>query len=290
MSARRVVAAAALALALAGVRADLAAATEVSAAELRELAQRAADDPAALERLRAVDAVDGVPVDVGAALGSASGDELRDRLDALAGPPAADAAPVGEPATTAAGARAEAREIVAQRRFRGTRVQGPFRGLLDRIGGWLAPLGDLVPRLDRTLPGGRAVVWTLLAAAVLGLGWLLAGRTIRRRAALAAAAGHAGAGRRESPGELERRAEEAERRGEHEAALRLRFRAGLLRLDARGSIDYRPSLQTHEVATALRSDAFDRLAAGFDDVVYGERPASAGDVEAARRDWDAVLR
>ena len=284
MSARRVVAAAALALALAGVRADLAAATEVSAAELRELAQRAADDPAALERLRAVDAVDGAPADVGAALGSASGQELRDRLDALAAPRA------GEPATTAAGARADAREIVAQRRFRGTRVQGPFRGLLDRIGSWLAPLGDLVPRLDRSLPGGRAVVWTLLAAAVLGLGWLLAGRTIRRRAALAAAAGRAGPGRRESPGELERRAEEAERRGEHEAALRLRFRAGLLRLDARGAIDYRPSLQTYEVAAALRSAEFDRLAAGFGEVVYGERPASADDVEAARRDWDAVLR
>ena len=169
-------------------------------------------------------------------------------------------------------------------------MQGPFRGLLDRIGSWLAPLGDLVPRLDRSLPGGRAVVWTLLAAAVLGLGWLLAGRTIRRRAALAAAAGRGGPGRRESPGELERRAEEAERRGEHEVALRLRFRAGLLRLDARGSIDYRPSLQTYEVATALRSDAFDRLAAGFGEVVYGERPASADDVEAARRDWDAVLR
>jgi hypothetical protein len=297
VSARRVVAAAVLALALAGVRADLAAATEVSATELRELAQRAADDPAALGRLRGVDAVDGAAVDVGAALGDATGEELRERLEALAAVPGTGESGTnlsgpraGEPATTAADARADAREILAERRFRGTRVQGPFRGLLDRIGRWLAPLGDLVPRLDRTLPGGRAVVWTLLAAAVLGLGWLLAGRTIRRRAALAAAAGHGGPGRRESPGELERRAEEAERRGEHEAALRLRFRAGLLRLDARGSIDYRPSLQTHEVSSALHSDAFDRLAAGFDEVVYGERPASSDDVDAARRDWEAVLR
>ena len=45
-------------------------------------------------------------------------------------------------------------------------MQGPFRGLLDRIGRALEPLGDLVPRLDRALPGGRAVVWTLLAVAV----------------------------------------------------------------------------------------------------------------------------
>jgi hypothetical protein len=49
-------------------------------------------------------------------------------------------------------------------------------------------------------------------------------------------------------------------------------------------------LQTFEVAAALRSAEFDRLAAGFGEVVYGERPASADDVDAARRDWEAVLR
>ena len=281
MSNRRAAAAAALLIALA-VPAP-AAAEDVSASELRALAQRAADDPAALERLRGVDAVGGAPADVGGALGAASGDELRERLEALSAQAGERVAGSGDP-------RADAREIVAQRRFRGTRVQGPFRGLLDRIGRWLEPLGDLVPRLDRALPGGRAVVWALLALAVLALGWLLGGRTIRRRAALAAAGGRGTGGPRESPAELERRAEEAQRRGDHEAALRLRFRAGLLRLDARGTIDYRPSLQTYEVAAALRSAEFDRLAAGFGEVVYGERPASADDVDAARRDWEAVLR
>jgi len=260
-----------------------AAAEDVSAAELRALAQRAADDRAALERLRGVDSVAGAPADVRGALGAASGEELRERLEALAVQAGEDVAPSGDP-------RADAREIVAQRRFRGTRVQGPFRGLLDRIGRWLEPVADLVPRLDRALPGGRAVVWALLGLAVLGLGWLLGGRTIRRRAALATAGGRGGGGRRETPAELERCAEEAQRRGDHEAALRLRFRAGLLRLDARGAIDYRPSLQTYEVAAALRSAEFDRLASEFDEVVYGERPASAEDVEAARRDWEAVLR
>ena len=281
MSARRAAAVAALLLALA-VPAP-AAAEDVSAAELRALAQRAAGDPAALERLRGVDSVDGEPADVSGALGRESGEELSERLEALAAQGSERVAVSGDP-------RADAREIVAQRRFRGTRVQGPFRGLIDRIGRWLESIGDLVPRLDRSLPGGRAVVWALLGLAVLGLAWLLGGRTIRRRAALASAGGRDGAGRRESPAELERRAEEAQRRGEHEAALRLRFRAGLLRLDARGTIDYRPSLQTHEVAAALRSAEFDRLAVGFDEVVYGERPAGDEDVEAARRDWEAVLR
>jgi hypothetical protein len=281
VSARRAAAAAVLALAVAAPAPAMA--EDVSAAELRALAQRAPDDPGALERLRGVDAVDGAPVDVDGALGEASGGALRARLEALAGGGGARAAAPGDP-------RADAREIVAQRRFRGTRVQGPFRAVLDRIGSWLKPLGDLVPRLDRALPGGRAVVWTVLAIAVLVLGWLLGGRTIRRRAALVPHGDRGAAARQESPAELERRADEAERRGEHEAALRLRFRAGLLRLDARGAIDYRPSLQTHEVAEALRSAEFDRLAAGFGEVVYGERPASAEDVAAARRDWESVLR
>ena len=285
MSARRAVAAAALLLALGLPWPARAGAEDVTAAELRALASRAADDPEALERLRAVDSVDGAPADVAGALDGASRAELRERLATLSAPPARPAA-----ARDPARSRADAREIVAQRRFRGTRVQGPFRALLDRIGRMLEPLGDLVPRLDRALPGGRATVWVLLALAVAALGWLIAGRTIRRRAALAAGAAGARGPRAESPGELERAAEAAERRGAHEEALRLRFRAGLLRLDERGAIELRPSLLTVEVSRALGSDAFDRLAAGFDDVVYGERPASAEDVAAARREWASVLR
>jgi hypothetical protein len=130
----------------------------------------------------------------------------------------------------------------------------------------------------------------VLIALVGGLGWLIAGRTARRRAAAAtAAAARAAGARAESPASLERRAEEAERRGAHEEALRLRFRAGLLRLDARGTIELRPSLPTGEVARTLRSSDFDRLAGDFDAVVYGGRPAEPEDVDAARRGWAAVL-
>ena len=65
-------------------------------------------------------------------------------------------------------------------------------------------------------------------------------RRASRRAAEAATAAR-------RPRALERRAAEAEAAGDLEAALRLRFRAGLLRLDARGAIDYRPSISTREV-------------------------------------------
>jgi hypothetical protein len=54
-------------------------------------------------------------------------------------------------------------------------------------------------------------------------------------------------------------------------------------------IEVRPSISTGEVARTLRSPAFDRAAARFDEVVYGGRPAAAADVDAARSAWDAVL-
>ena len=93
--------------------------------------------------------------------------------------------------------------------------------------------------------------------------------------------------RGEDPRALDRRADAAEAAGDLEAALRLRFRAGLLRLDARGAIEFRPSISTYEVRRALHSDDFDALAATFDDVVYGGRPAAPSDLAAARERWPA---
>ena len=53
--------------------------------------------------------------------------------------------------------------------------------------------------------------------------------------------------------------------------MRLRFRAGLLRLDARELIEYRPSLTTGEVAETIVSPTFDRIGADFDEIAYGGR-------------------
>ncbi len=258
-------------------------AESVSGAELRALAAQAIDDPAALERLRGVDGVDGRPADLAAALEGADGDELRARLDALS-----SEAP--EPAGDAAGARDEAREIVSGRRFSPPEVPGPFRGVLERLADWLGPVLDVIPALDDLIPGGRPVVWALLVVLVGGIAALLAGRALRRRvtgdARRAPAAGVTVA---EDPETLERRAREAAARGEHELALRLGFRAGLARLDSRGVIELRPSLSTGDVARALRSPQFDRTAARFDEVVYGRRSAAAADVDEAREAWSAVL-
>jgi len=257
----------------------------VSAPELRALAARAIDDPAALERLRGVDSVDGRPADVAAALDGASPDELRARLRTLARDGAAREADAGA-------AREDARDIVAGRRFSPPEVPGPFRGLLERLADWLAPVLDVIPALDDVVPGGRPVVWALLVLAVGGVAALLAGRALHRRPAgggARPAATSGAAAHDDDPDALDRRAGEAADRGDHELALRLGFRAGVARLVRRGTIEARPSLSTGALARALDSRQFDRAAARFDEVVYGRRPAAAADVAAAREAWTSVL-
>jgi hypothetical protein len=268
----RIVALAALALAVA---APAARATAVSSGQLRALAARATADPAALAQLRAVDRVDGRPVDVRGALAGADPAQLRARLAVLAAGAAA--------APRAGDARADARSILAERRFHGTHVPGPFRSLLDRVAHWLRSLGGVVSFLDRLLPGGRSVVWVVLAVLIGLVAGLVARRTLTGRAATAARDAAASRPAAQDPRALERRAAEAEAAGDHALAVRLRFRAGLLRLRIR------PSTPTAEVARTLRSEDFDALARTFDEVVYGGRPAHAADAADARERWPRVV-
>jgi Domain of unknown function (DUF4129) len=278
---RRAAAAAAVALA-AVLAAPAARADEASPAQVRALARRAADDPAALERLRRVDRVGGRRVDLRAALATTDAGDLRARLRALAAAPSGRA-PAADP-------RGEARSILSERRFRGSSVPRPFHGFVTWLGRKLDFIRRALEWLGDRLPGGDPVVWTLLAGLVVavaaGLGWRVAerraGRLVERSLA----------GRREravDPGRLEREADLAERRGELERALRLRFRAGLLRLSRAEAIPPRESLTSGEVRRLVRSPSFDRLAADFDEIVYGERPTLNDDVERARAGWPRVL-
>ena len=88
---------------------------------------------------------------------------------------------------------------------------------------------------------------------------------------------------------LDRAADAAERDGALEQALRLRFRAGLIRLGDRGAIEYRRSVTTSEVRHALGSPVFEELAGTFEEVAYGGREAAPSDLDAARREWPRVL-
>ena len=250
-------------------------ATEVTMEEFRTLVERSIDDDrGALAELRRVDVVDGQQVDVRGALQGARGDDLEVRLRTLG-----DSLPTGtEPLTI--NPQAEAREVLAEDRFQANSPR-PFRSFFE----WL---GELVPDFD-WVPGPPAVAWLFLAVLVVVIATMLGRRVLTRRIDTSAAE-QAAIAARDDPRALERLAEEAEAAGAFEQALRLRFRAGLLRLDAGGAIDYRPSISTREVSRKLHSEDFDALALTFDDVVYGGRAADDADVEEARSRWRQVVK
>jgi C4-dicarboxylate-specific signal transduction histidine kinase len=186
-------------------------------------------------------------------------------------------------------ARAEARRVLSERRFHHSRLPRPFHGILS----WLARHLQFVASAWDWLAGqvgGARVLWAILGAVVLAIAVYVALWLGRRRAAVEASTSQA-AGRSSEldPRVLEREAEKAERRGDLEAALRLRFRAGLLRLGRASALPLRPSLRTREARRTLRSPRFDRLADDFDEVVYGRREPRPGDLEAARAEWPRVL-
>jgi hypothetical protein len=186
-------------------------------------------------------------------------------------------------------AREEARRILSERRFHGTAVPRPFHGILSWLARHLHFIGHRWDGL-RLAVGGADVLWAIIAAVIVGLAIFLAIRLASRRTAFEAGLASRRAGRRtEDPVALERLADEAERRGDLEVALRLRFRAGLLRLARKKALPERLSLRTGEARRALHNQRFDRLARDFDEIVYGRREPSPGDVEAARSEWPHVL-
>ena len=269
------------------VLAPAASARDVSAAEFRIEVQRAAQDLAQVDSLRDIDSVDGRPVDMEVALAGASGDELRVRLRVLAGSQA------GQP--PAQGARNRAEGILDERRFDDESTPRPFRRLLE----WLsAPVREASEAIGRAvefvaspLPGGESTFWVVLSLLVCAVAVVVVTRMARLRTDVTQQlARRSGRGEALDPRRLERQAAEAERDGELELALRLRFRAGLIRLGLAKAIPLRDSLTTGDVRRRLQQPEFDQLATTFDEVVYGRRPPEERDVEHARTGWPRVLK
>jgi hypothetical protein len=185
-------------------------------------------------------------------------------------------------------ARDQAREILGSRRYKPANVPRPFEGVLDWLGDRLRPIGDFFSRITDSLAGK-----IVLAAVLAGIVTVIALLVARRRAARGAGAGvrhrHGAGAEHLDPGRLEVEADVAERRGDLDTALRLRFRAGLLRLDGTGAIAFRPSITSGQVSRRLRLPAFDDLAVTFDAVAYGGRHASATDLSTARSAWPRVV-
>jgi hypothetical protein len=192
--------------------------------------------------------------------------------------------------------RQQAREILRGSRFHDRKTPGPFAGLFRRLGDLLdpvlGPIGRFFSRVFETIarwwaePLGQAIFVIL----VIGIAVAISTLVIRRRTAVSF--GGSGRGRQraeDDPAALEREADRAEADGHFAEAVRLRFRAGVVRLQRDGVVRRGRSTPTRAIGRQLHIDEFDRLGQTFDAVAYGGRPASAQDAADARRDWERVL-
>lgn len=187
-------------------------------------------------------------------------------------------------------ARAAARSILAEGRFHQPSFPTPLHGVLNSVGHVLeAPLHGLehlVDRVGAVIPGGVPLVWAALVVAVAVGSWLIARRLARSR--LTGMAGVHGV-RAVTAEELDRDAALAEGDGRFADAVRLRFRAGLMRLADRGRIPAGRAVATQEVSLTLGSVEFDTLARRFDEIAYGGADADADDAREQRDGWPRVL-
>ena len=284
---RKLSAAAAIVVAAVGIGlANPASAQNVSAPQLQVLAERAVDDPGALAQLRAVREVDGRPVDIRQALNGAEGPALAYRLRTLA----AGGTARNEPLIDAGSARRDAGTVLQGRRFQPSKVPRPFAGILRTLGRWLKPVGDPLGRLWGRVADNVGAQLALVAAVFMvaaAISVRLVGRRSPRALDRSRPLGVDTEGL--DPETLERDAASAEQAGDLDRAVRLRFVAGVLRLDRAGAISYRSSMTTGQLASMLRSASFAELAAAFDEIAYGGRPADEADVRAATTVWPRVL-
>lgn len=248
----------------------------IDSIELHALAAAAAHgNPQALMELRTVTSVDGQPAQLGAVLGTGTTAEIHARLVALA-----TAGPA--PAVSAGNARATAASILGSSRYGKATVPDPLASAIGTVSRWVASLATATP-------GGPLAFWAVAAAIVFALAVFGARRMLRRLAPAPELALPDGAWAGEDPAALERAARAAEERGAFADAVRLRFRAGLLRLGSRDAIEYRPSLRTAEVSRQLHSPQFDSLSDTFDRIAYGGEPAEPADADEARDGWRDLL-
>ena len=189
-------------------------------------------------------------------------------------------------------ARRVAEDILADPRYHPRRGPRPLAGFFERLGELIVdPVIRFFESIGGALPDIGSPAWIALAAGVVIAALVVAVRLSsgrgRQRFSSRGLTGDDEHGL--GPDELERRADEAERRGDLDAALRLRFLAGLARLDDAGVLRLRPGLTNAAVSRTLRSRDFDGLANDFDEVTYGGRPATPADVTTARSTWPGVV-
>jgi hypothetical protein len=263
-------------------------ATEVSAVTYRALLDdAAAGDPAALAELRQVTAVDGQPVDLATALDTDDDATLAARLERLGA--GSDAGAGTGTAVDAARARDRAKRILDDDAYTRTQLPRPLKRPVEWLRDQLAPITDAVSRALDHVVVQAFVVAGLLGGVALAL-LRLANR--RLRPPVEVVRRHRpedGDLLRYDPADLDRLAEAAGDAGDFAREIRLRFVAGLLRLERAGRIRAAAVSPSLTLRSEIGDPAFDWLAAQFDEVAYGDGVMVAADAAAARAGWLAVL-
>ena len=186
-------------------------------------------------------------------------------------------------------ARKVANDILGRGQFHSSHTPRPLRKPLNWLGDRLTGITHWFGHVLSHIPAPLLGLIALIAIGLAGAFIASKVRSYRGSVDLRTRGRDTDGAALEDPAELERAADAAERAGRLDVAVRLRFRAGLLRLGDRGAIRYRPSVTTNEVRKVLGSETFDELAQTFDAVAYGGRDAVPPDVDAARREWPSVV-
>jgi hypothetical protein len=203
----------------------------------------------------------------------------------------------------AAAARAAARAILDAPPFvTPPRSPGLFQRVATDVGHWIVTAVQWVlHQLDRLLahpvssgarsifgPSSSLVLAIAGAVLVASVATFVIVRRARANPTAASPTSQARARRAARAARLLEEANDAWRAGDLDAALRLRFAAGLERLEDRGLLHDRASLTTTTLAGQLHSSTFDELAVVHSRVAYGGVDASPDDVERAFSSWPRV--
>jgi hypothetical protein len=206
---------------------------------------------------------------------------------------------VGTPSTYSSDARRQAAHILSQPPFvnEQSHIPDPLAGVLHAIGRGLEdvlekPADWIWRHLYETAHDvfGRFTSLVLIVLAV-GVGVLVGTLLIHRRTRVGRRATTTGV--LDVTGEdvdmLEATANEAEQRGDLDEAVRLRFRAGLARLEAAGVIASRLVTTTDQVRRTVHNRTFDDLATQHEAIAYAGQRASSAEAGAARVGWPLVI-
>lgn len=203
--------------------------------------------------------------------------------------------------TSAESARQQAHQILSHAPYTNapSSVPHPLAGVLHTIGRWLDDVFGPVWRWitqEVFAPIGRGffhlfggAAWIVGAALAVLAGVLVAVVLARRRSRIGATVeGLVTSGTPGDPKALEAEADRRAAAGDFSGAVRLRFEAGLLRLELAGIVPDQLVRTGTEVAGRIGSPTFDHLAGRHEAVAYAGRPAAADDVDEARSGWPRV--